>query len=72
MQHGVHAESCESPLSDYPWQYSGLVSQSRYETLQYNDLPGFTRSFQRSNYALVAVESHVYSGNPLWCVDGDF
>lgn len=32
------------------------------------DLPGFTRSFYNRNHALVAPESQVYAGNPLWCV----
>jgi (S)-ureidoglycine aminohydrolase len=30
------------------------------------DLPGFTRSMYRRNYALITPESHVFAGNPLW------
>lgn len=30
------------------------------------DLPGFTRSVYERNYALVAPESLVFAGNPLW------
>lgn len=34
----------------------------------YADLPGFTRSIYRRNYALITPESHVFAGNPLWYV----
>ncbi|KAH7619350.1 putative (S)-ureidoglycine aminohydrolase [Nannochloris sp. 'desiccata'] len=33
---------------------------------QSSDLPGFTRSMYRRNYALITPESQVFGGNPLW------
>ncbi|GAB4822109.1 hypothetical protein N2152v2_009155 [Parachlorella kessleri] len=46
--------------------YANIMASSRYEGIQFEDLPGFTRSVYARNYALVTPESHVWAGNPAW------
>ena len=53
-------------IESYPWNYEPIVSSSQYQTLEYEHLPGFTRSLSGRNYALVTPESHVFARNPLW------
>jgi (S)-ureidoglycine aminohydrolase len=49
-----------------PWPgYEKSTAPAQYDGLAYRDLPGFTRSTVRRNYALIAPESQVFSKNPL-------
>lgn len=45
--------------------YASSVAPSLYDGIAFGDLPGFTRSTVRRNYALITPESHVFSKNPL-------
>lgn len=45
--------------------YSTSVGPAQYEGVAFGDLPGFTRSTVRRNYALITPESHVFTKNPL-------
>ena len=54
------------PLHSHSWDYSALLAPARYDGLAFSDLPGFTRSIYRRNYAVITPESQVFSSNPLW------
>ena len=45
--------------------YASSVAPSLYEGIAFGELPGFTRSTVRRDYALITPESHVFAKNPL-------
>lgn len=69
---GSGNQQCTSPNAgtvtenNFDWKYDEVVAPGQYKSIEFDDLPGFTRSVSKRNYALVTPESHVWARNPLW------
>ena len=62
------SSTCSSTLTGFAWKYEDVLGSDQYDVMRFDDLPGFTRSVSKHNYALITPESHVWAKNQLWCV----
>jgi hypothetical protein len=63
------SSTCSSTLNGFTWKYEDILASDQYNVMRFDDLPGFTRSVSKHNYALITPESHVWAKNPVWCVE---
>ena len=48
------------------FDYANVVSMERHNGIRFDDLPGFTRSVYKPNYALITPESRVWTHYQGW------
>lgn len=65
-QQCTSADAATVSKNGFDWKYDAVVAPGQYKSIDFDDLPGFTRSVSKRNYALVTPESHVWARNPLW------
>ncbi|BDA47841.1 (S)-ureidoglycine aminohydrolase [Coccomyxa sp. Obi] len=53
-------------LESFSWDYAPVLSDNRDQSIQFSDLPGFTRSTYARDHALITPESRVWAGQPNW------